>query len=225
MAINIDKVYQKVLSLANKEQRGYIGAKDFNNFAELAQLDIVDQYFYDLNQIYRAQGNDNEYSNIIDLIQEKISYISKTTTISAAGEKVTDLYKLGSVYLNYPGLPVQQVSVKEYGAINALPFTKPTNKNPIYYIEDGKIYVKPVQNTDPKISYIPMPDKPKWGYVLIKNKPLYHAASSVNFSLHKTEQPDLVYRILMLAGISIKKPELSQTAIAIESIKRQQEKL
>ena len=108
MAINIDKVYQKVLSLANKEQRGYIGAKDFNNFAELAQLDIIDQYFYDLNQIYRAQGNDNEYSNIIDLIQEKISYISKTATISAAGEKVTDLYKLGSVYLNYPALYLLQ---------------------------------------------------------------------------------------------------------------------
>ena len=37
--ILIDSVYQKVLALANKEQRGYITPQDFNLFADQAQME------------------------------------------------------------------------------------------------------------------------------------------------------------------------------------------
>ena len=62
MAININRVYQKVLAIANKEQRGYITPQEFNLFAEQAQLDIYNQYFYDINQFNRVPGNDQPYS-------------------------------------------------------------------------------------------------------------------------------------------------------------------
>ena len=42
--INVDIVYQKVLALANKEQRGYITPQDFNLFANQAQMEIFEQY-------------------------------------------------------------------------------------------------------------------------------------------------------------------------------------
>jgi len=48
--ISVDSVYQKVLAIANKEQRGYITPQEFNLFAKQAQLDILEQYFYDLDQ-------------------------------------------------------------------------------------------------------------------------------------------------------------------------------
>ena len=51
MAVSIDTVYQRVLAFANKEQRGYITPQEFNIFAENAQLEIFEQYFYDLAQI------------------------------------------------------------------------------------------------------------------------------------------------------------------------------
>ena len=41
MAISIDKVYQKVLAFANKEQRGYITPQEFNLFADQAQMEIA----------------------------------------------------------------------------------------------------------------------------------------------------------------------------------------
>ena len=43
MAASINNVYQKVLALANKEQRGYITPQEFNLFAEYAQLDIFNK--------------------------------------------------------------------------------------------------------------------------------------------------------------------------------------
>ena len=56
MAVSIDTVYQKVLAIANKEQRGYITPIEFNLFAEQAQLDIFENYFADLDQALGASG-------------------------------------------------------------------------------------------------------------------------------------------------------------------------
>ena len=48
--VKIDNVYQKVLAIVNKEQRGYITPQEFNLFADHAQMDIFEQYFYDTRQ-------------------------------------------------------------------------------------------------------------------------------------------------------------------------------
>ena len=73
MAVNIDTVYQRVLSIANKEQRGYITPQEFNLLANQAQLEIFEQYFYDLNQFGRLPGNETKYADMVDSLEEKIS--------------------------------------------------------------------------------------------------------------------------------------------------------
>ena len=65
MAISIDEVYQTVLALANKEQRGYITPQEFNLFANQAQMEIFEQYFYDLNQFKRVPGNSSGYADMV----------------------------------------------------------------------------------------------------------------------------------------------------------------
>ena len=40
MAVSVDTIYQRVLALANKEQRGYITPQEFNLFADQAQMEI-----------------------------------------------------------------------------------------------------------------------------------------------------------------------------------------
>ena len=73
MAVNVDTVYQKVLALANKEQRGYITPQEFNLFADHAQMDIFEQYFYDLEKRQRGTGNELDYADIVTNLEEKIS--------------------------------------------------------------------------------------------------------------------------------------------------------
>ena len=63
MAVNVDTVYQKVLAIANKEQRGYITPQEFNLFANQAQLDIFERYFYDMSGVDKGLENDTEYAN------------------------------------------------------------------------------------------------------------------------------------------------------------------
>ena len=60
MAVSVDTVYQRVLAIANKEQRGYITPQEFNLFANQAQMEIFEQYFYDRNQINRLFPYNNK---------------------------------------------------------------------------------------------------------------------------------------------------------------------
>ena len=77
MAVNVDTVYQRVLAIANKEQRGYITPQEFNLFANQAQMDIFEQYFYDLDQFLKMPGNDTVHADMVDIIQEKIDLFEK----------------------------------------------------------------------------------------------------------------------------------------------------
>ena len=63
MAINVNTVYTTVLSILNKEQRGYMTPDEFNKTATQVQLEIFEKYFEDLNQQLRVPQTDNEYAN------------------------------------------------------------------------------------------------------------------------------------------------------------------
>ena len=45
MAVNVNTVYQTVLSIINKEQRGYLTPAEFNEVGTQVQLDIFEKYF------------------------------------------------------------------------------------------------------------------------------------------------------------------------------------
>ncbi len=50
MAVSVNTVYQTVLYILNKEQRGYITPAEFNSLAEQVQDEIFNSYFPDGNQ-------------------------------------------------------------------------------------------------------------------------------------------------------------------------------
>ena len=85
MAVSVDTVYQRVLAILNKEQRGYVTPQEFNLFANQAQLDIFEQYFYDINQFGRIPGNDTEFSDMLNVLNEKINIFETTAAMTYAG--------------------------------------------------------------------------------------------------------------------------------------------
>ena len=68
--VNINAVYQTVLYILNKEQRGYIPPSEFNSLAELVQNEIFNSYFPDGNQLNRLNQNntqnDTEFFNVFE---------------------------------------------------------------------------------------------------------------------------------------------------------------
>ena len=75
MAISVDTVYQRVLALANKEQRGYITPQEFNLLANQAQMTIFESYFYNKNMRERLEplyNPETDETNISELISRKL---------------------------------------------------------------------------------------------------------------------------------------------------------
>ena len=74
MAVSADTVYQRVLTLLNKEQRGYMTDIEYNLLANQAQLYIFENYFHDLNRLERGEGNNYQYADPVETIKEKPSF-------------------------------------------------------------------------------------------------------------------------------------------------------
>ena len=276
MAVSINNVYQKVLALANKEQRGYITPQEFNLFADHAQMEIFEQYFYDLNQLQRLPAQNHEYSDLVDIIKDKISLFeywhrgsANITVINQYGDcvvlkdDVPNLYRLGEVAVSYniQGIiysdkTCEQLTPKEFALRTQSKLAKYSYERPVFvkyssssYPSRIKIYPYPktfggaqdalgndyADGTDITWSggtkkagvnadYIKKPLKPSWGYVVVNNKPLYDPSKSTNFELHASEETELVYKILTLAGVTIEKPQLTQIAAGLQGAQVQQEK-
>tara|TARA_R110002020_G_scaffold130101_3_gene291179 strand:+ start:1054 stop:1737 length:684 start_codon:yes stop_codon:yes gene_type:complete len=225
--ISVDNVYQRVLAIANKEQRGYITPQEFNLIAPLAQMEIFEQYFYDENQADRNLKNSTQFSNSDEMIDEKISIFKRVGPIPVSlgvGTLPTGLYRLGIVFRTNSEIEFEQLTEEEMLYVRKSPLTKPTAKFPAYYRESAttiKIY--------PNIAvvscnYIQKPSRPNWNYVVVNEKALYNATGSVGFQIHDSDESELVYKILSLAGITIAKPGLSTIVEQQVVSQKQQEK-
>ena len=133
MSVSVDTVYQRVLSILNKEQRGYVTPQEFNLFANQAQMDLFEQYFYDINQFGRMHGNDTEFSDMLNILNEKINLFEVTSAMTYAGNywsAPSDLYRIGT--LIYNSAEVERINKNEFLYINASPLTKPTETRPVF---------------------------------------------------------------------------------------------
>ena len=173
MAVNVDTVYQKVLALANKEQRGYITPQEFNLFASQAQLDIFENYFYDLEKALRAPANDTVYADKVDSIRERINARQKfneacTLTSDGVYNLPASIYKLGKVY-DTSNKEIQLVPQNEFNHYLNNHLLKPTATRPIYVRTGvGSIQVYPTTyNASLNCNYIEKPTSPNWAYVVV----------------------------------------------------------
>ena len=241
--VNIDNVYQKVLVLANKEQRGYITPQEFNLFASQAQLEIFEQYFYDLNQFGRTSGNENEYGDMLNLLNEKLSVFkvhNNRPTMAGAvmggwgnlWTRPNDLYRLGTLWYSETGnvtdgVEIEEVNSNELTDINKSPLTRPTTSNPVYIEDEAGLIICPSDiNTANTVilSYLAFPATPRWGYVVISEKAMFDPSSTTHFDLHTVEENELVYKILKLAGVSMDKDSIMRAGQGMEIAKVSQEK-
>ena len=73
MAINVNNVYQTVLLILNKEQRGYMTPLEFNKIGAQSQLEIFGTYFESLNQQLRVPQPSADYSDRVVNLDEKLA--------------------------------------------------------------------------------------------------------------------------------------------------------
>jgi hypothetical protein len=211
MAISVDTVYQRVLALANKEQRGYITPQEFNLLAGQAQMEIFEQYFYDAKSEDANLKNSTEFSSVDEMLDEKISIFKTSSSIavsSSIGSLPGNLYRLGNIYNSNSMVELEEITSTEAMYLLQTPLAIPTLDFPAFVRNSySTIRVYPNQ-ANISCNYTRLPLNPQWGYVVVNEKALYNNGTSTNFEIHKGDSSELVYKILSLAGIVIAKPGL-----------------
>lgn len=204
--ISVDSVYQKVLALANKEQRGYITPQEFNLFADHAQMDIFRQYFYDLNQFLRTPGNDTVYGNVAKGIEEKISIfeeVDQVVTLNSSNMGLVSLlnidpnfFKLTNVKVSYgqdqQPVAATEISIKEtssYRSTNSLMrsiekhyprYTYQSETNTLTGVIGARLELFPAPSepgSSLMVSYVKKPKTPNWTYVMSGENALYNMSA------------------------------------------------
>ena len=176
MAINVNTVYTTVLSIINKEQRGYLTPDEFNKLATQVQLEIFEKFFEDYNQFLRMPKTDEEFASRVDHVLEEFQVFEKTESASQAANNVytqpTDIHRFGSVtYTKAVGQPpIQVLTSREYREQILSPLLQPSMTFPVAKYQQDKITVFPplssFDKSDVSFNYIRKPKDVRWGYTV-----------------------------------------------------------
>ena len=155
MAVSVNTVYQTVLYILNKEQRGYVTPSEFNSIADLVQKEIFQSYFPDGNQVNRQNQNntqnDTEFFNMYKDMAYKLYPFEKEITFTYNSNNNcfynntgSAVYKIGEVITTYDGQPqydsiTQLVSKKDFDKITRSKLTAPTKQYPLFYTTNASI--------------------------------------------------------------------------------------
>jgi hypothetical protein len=232
MAISVDTTYKTVLSILNKESRGFLTPDEFNKIGSQVQLDILEKNFYDYNRaVVKSNLNRyvSEYGDIPSNIKEKIDILSKEASLSISNGVVavpSDLYKIINIGTTNRTINLDEISKSKLSYVNSSKLTAPTTSFPVYYKEANNIKVFPTTISSATIDYIKIPAEPVWaGITDAYGAITYSASASTDFDLHISDRVQLIIGILKYAGVVINDPQIIQAASAEENSQVQLENL
>ena len=214
MAIDIDRVYQRVLFLANKEQRGYITPDEFNSYAHQAQLEIFESYFIKQFQTNQAPMSEADYADISMNVEEKINefHANATPTLTNGVYQYPDnFYRLTNVTVG--GRLCDEVMHNKISYVMLSPLTAPTVAQPVMVRRANGVQIYPdnLGTAAVNMDYLRQPAIPLWAHMPDPTGlPVYDSTNSRDFELHPSDEQDLVYKILYMAGVTIKQPDIVQ---------------
>ena len=207
---NGEYTFDAVAGDTTADEIQFIGDANFHGSIEnLSVRKISDSSPQDVYWIESVYHFDEQSSMVFEEIDKKrVNFLEK--------------YKAQTGFpLNIDHLIYGETTGLEFSTINT------------YYRENTNtivFYPKPVTAAgvavSPKCDYVKTiasePD-PKWGFNVLNGKALYDASKSQEFKLHSSEEGNLINKILELAGISLMKPDLQQSALQNQVTNAQQQ--
>jgi|TARA_R110000744_G_scaffold40355_1_gene91531 hypothetical protein len=102
----INSVRNTVLAIANKNNYGYISPQDFNLYAQQAQMDLFEEYFYSYNSWINKRNQrtaGSGYADIVKGLEEVIDFFSVEVFITLVAANIyslpTDYYLVNKILL------------------------------------------------------------------------------------------------------------------------------
>jgi hypothetical protein len=216
---SISLVHDTLLDLANKDQQGFVSPAEFNNFAQIAQLNVYNRLFDELKdakRLSRAGFNPMRDKSRIKRVEEDLAYFSKKSTIpksSGVFNKPTDLSRIislstaGSILLDQSTKKLIELCYDEEKIERILISTlsSPTEDFPVALVSDN-IHVFPTSINKVELRYYKLPQGRNGSDgVRTPTQPTYSTTGvSVDFELPEHYTSDLIYEIAKMIGINLR---------------------
>lgn len=241
----INSVRNTVLSIVNKDNRGYISPEEFNLYSKQAQIEIYEKLFYDYSIAIAKQNggmHGSGYSDIVFKLGEIIdrfltptvlNYNATTQKFYVPGEAPfpafplePKAYRIEKVYYN-DSVEIEQVNIGVLRTLLNTPNTFPTLLFPIYTLDTQGLKVYPSTIiTNVNVVYLRYPADPKWTYTTLSaGEPIFNqgATDYQDFELPLNEEYNLIIKILGYAGITVREADVVAAAKS-EEVQNNQEK-
>ncbi len=233
--ISINEVRNTVMFFINKNNKGYITPDEFNMFSLMAQMDLFNSMFVDYNNSLIKKDRrltNSEYGDLPKSFEQSIDIFSVYTTPAnftfTAGTGLwsysgTDLFLDQQLSLINPQgkkTIIELVSKSELNYLVNSNMTAPSTIYPVYAKIDDRYKIIPLvpSGYTTELFYIRRPKNPKWTYTNVLGNPVFNASASdlQNFEIDYAYFPDLVVKILLYCGLSIREELVIQSASAEE---------
>lgn len=243
---SVNTVYNTLRDLANKEQKGFVTPSVFNNFAQIAQVNVFKGMLDQLQKGKRLrlrQADGGRHLSSVNQVKEDLSMLSKTSTLSKSSgvfSKPDDFAYLismtsgGSVLLGQSTRVNVEVLYDEskIDYILKSDLSAPSESHPIALISDDiEVFPSGIQKL--RMTYYKYPEGinpstgarsaslPSFGYTVVSGVNTYNASTSVDFELPDHYVPELVTEMAMLIGINLRDKDVF-TYASQEDIKNKQ---
>jgi len=225
---NINNVKEGVFRIANKQQKGAITDIDFNRFASISQMEVVNALFEKRNLYFKQRlkyfSRIDGITDIVvvdDILQPLLIDSETLAAGSAAGLFLLpeELYTIEDVFVGEQRVDIEtaanirrmQTSSLIAPTINSYVATRKNKKEirivPVPINADVEMnYYKRPQGTD--LNGDAVASQPTWASTLVGNTLVYNPATSINFEIGVAAENLLIRKILEYVGINLSNDEL-----------------
>jgi hypothetical protein len=229
--ISINEVRNSVMFFINKSNKGYITPDEFNLFSLMAQNEIFNSMFGAFNDSLIKKDRrltNSEYADIPGSMEEAIDIFgvystpanftyNPTTKLWSYTD--TDMYMtegLSLVNAQNKKVNIELISKSELNYLINSELNAPTLTYPVY-VKIGnnyQIYPDVPAGYTPELFFIRKPKNPNWTFVNVQGNPLFNPSSPYlqDFEIDYMYMPELIVKILLYCGVSIREEMIVQDA-------------
>lgn len=230
---SVQKVYDTLKDVVNKDQQGFISPNTFNTFASVAQLRIYNRLFTSLKDAQRnlkAGFDRGRDKGIVKRIEEDLATFAKSATLTRANGVFTrpdDFSRLisiatkGDIMLGQSFRTPIEICYDEEKIERMLisNLSAPSDSFPVALVS-GDIEVFPDTINKIRVRYYKIPEGVTQAGVKTSNQPTFvytsedtfDTTNSIDFELPEHYVDDLVYEIAELAGVNLRDQFVAQYA-------------
>jgi len=204
-ALSVDKVFQFVQFVANKESRGWISPAEFNLAAELAQLEAYSKR----EAVFIAS------KKILNDLRPFVKMSGTITPSSGLCAYPSDLRHFNNAWMDSDYQEIKEVTQAELPYLMKSEVCPPSASYPAGVQRDTGFQLYPVSiSADIRMEYIAGPDAPEWAYTLTSNRPVYASGSSTDFGFDEVLFMEIAALCLLHVGLNLDKESVAQYGAA-----------